>query len=164
MTMILERPAHACWKSTLRRHLATANGAFALVPQAVIAILARVAMASVFWASARTKVEEGTLFTLSDNAVYLFRKEYRLPLLPPELAAHLALLGEHVLPILLVLGFASRFAALGLLGMTLVIQIFVYPDAWVVHATWAACLLFIVARGPGRLSLDHLIARRTRSA
>jgi putative oxidoreductase len=159
MTMILERPAHACWRTALRRHIATANSAFGLIPRSAIAILARFAMASVFWASARTKVEEGTLFTLSDNAVYLFREEYRLPLLPPELAAHLALFGEHVLPGLLVLGLASRFAALGLLGMTLVIQIFVYPDAYAVHATWATCLLVIMRYGPGPISLDYLCAR-----
>jgi putative oxidoreductase len=159
MTMTLETPAHACWKSTLRRHTAEATGVLARIPQGAIGLLARFAMASVFWASARTKVEEGTLFTLSDNAVYLFREEYKLPLIPPELAAHLALVGEHVLPILLVVGIASRFAALGLLAMTLVIQIFVYPDAYGVHATWATCLLVIVKYGAGPISLDHLVRR-----
>lgn len=159
MTMILETPAHVCWKSALRRRVSAAIGALDRLPQAAIALLARFAMASVFWASGRTKVEEGTLFSLSDNAVYLFREEYRLPLVPPELAAHLALIGEHVLPILLVVGLASRFAALGLLAMTLVIQIFVYPDAWAVHATWATCLLVIVKYGAGAVSLDVIVQR-----
>lgn len=159
MTMTLETRAHGCWKSTLRRRLAAATAAFDRIPQAAIALLARFAMASVFWASGRTKVEEGTLFTLSDNAVYLFREEYGLPLLPPELAAHLALLGEHILPVLLVVGLASRFAALGLLGMTLVIQIFVYPDAYAVHGTWAVCLLYIMKYGPGSISLDGVCRR-----
>jgi putative oxidoreductase len=157
MTMILETPRSP--RVTLRRAVAGAIGAFERIPHAAIALVARFAIASVFWASARTKVEEGTLFSLSDNAVYLFREEYRLPLLPPELAAHLALVGEHILPVLLVLGLASRFAALGLLGMTLVIQIFVYPDAYAVHGTWAVCLLYVMKYGPGSISLDSLCRR-----
>lgn len=160
MTMILDTPAHGCWKRALRRRLGVATGALDRIPQGAIALLARFAMASVFWASGRTKVEEATLFTLSDNAVYLFREEYKLPLLPPELAAHLALVGEHVLPILLVLGLATRFAALGLLAMTLVIQIFVYPDAYAVHATWATCLLVVMKYGPGPISVDSGLAMR----
>jgi putative oxidoreductase len=91
--------------------------------------------------------------------VVLFRDEYRLPLLDPVLAAHLAALGEHLLPLLLAVGLASRFAALGLIGMTLVIQIFVYPDAWPTHGTWIACLLLVAARGPGWLALDHWFNR-----
>lgn len=130
---------------------------FERIPHSLLALIARFSIASVFWASARTKVEEGTLFTLSDSAVYLFREEYRLPLLPPELAAHLALINEHAMPILLVLGLASRFAAAVLLAMTLVIQLFVYPDAYGVHGPWAMCLLYLMKYGPGALSLDRLI-------
>jgi putative oxidoreductase len=142
------------------RYVEAAIRGFGMIPHALIALVARFSIASVFWASARTKVAEGAWFTLSDNAVYLFREEYRLPLIPPELGAHLALFNEHMMPVLLVLGLASRFAALVLLGMTLVIQVFVYPDAYSVHGPWAVCLLYVMARGPGWLSLDHLVARR----
>lgn len=127
------------------------------IPQDVIALAARVFGAAIFWQSGQTKLEG---WRVSDSAVELFREEYRLPLLDPVLAAHLAALGEHLFPLLLVLGLASRFAALALLGMTAVIQIFVYPDAWPTHGIWAVALLVIVARGPGRLSLDHLLASR----
>jgi putative oxidoreductase len=90
----------------------------------------------------------------------LFREEYKVPLLPPEVSAYLATTAEHVFPILLVLGFASRLSALGLLGMTTVIELFVYPGAWPEHALWATILLWIIARGPGVVSLDHLIWTR----
>ncbi|MEJ1158857.1 DoxX family protein [Prosthecomicrobium sp. N25] len=134
-----------------------------LIPDSLIALVARISVASVFWSSARTKVEDGTWLTLSDSAVYLFREEYRLPLIDPGIAAHLALVTEHVMPVLLVLGLASRFAALVLLGMTLVIEIFVYPDAYAVHGLWAVCQLFVLKYGPGRASLDAVIARITRA-
>lgn len=126
------------------------------IPNDFIALVARLSIAGVFWQSGQTKVNG---WMLSDNALYLFENEYRLPLVDPWLAAHLAALAEHVFPILLVIGLASRLSALALLGMTLVIQIFVYPGAWPTHGTWAACLLFIAARGPGLLSVDALIAR-----
>lgn len=127
------------------------------IPHSLIALGARLFPAAVFWQSGQSKLEG---WRVSDNAIYLFREEYRLPLIDPVLAAHLAALGEHVLPLLLVLGLASRFAALGLLGMTAVIQVFVYPDAWPTHGVWAVCLLIVAARGPGRIALDALIARR----
>ena len=129
-----------------------------LIGHDVIALAARAGIAGVFWLSGRTKVD-GWL-TVSDSAVALFADEYRLPLIDPALAAHLATFAEHFFPVLLVVGLASRFAAASLLVMTLVIQIFVYPDAWPTHGTWAACLLLVLARGPGVLSADHLITRR----
>ncbi|GLK56978.1 putative oxidoreductase [Methylopila capsulata] len=132
-------------------------GLFEAIPYSALALAARVFPAAVFWQSGQTKVDG---FGLSDSAVYLFQEEYRLPLVDPTVAAYGAAFAEHVFPILLVLGLASRFAALALLGMTLVIEIFVYPDAWPTHGVWAACFLLIVARGPGALSLDRLIARR----
>jgi len=98
---------------------------------------------------------------LADAVVDLFRDEYRLPLLPPELAAIMAAWAEHVFPALILLGLATRFSALALLVMTATIQVFVYPDAYPTHGVWAAVLLFLVARGPGPLSLDALIARRS---
>lgn len=127
------------------------------IPYSLIALAARIFPAAVFWSSGQTKLEG---WHVSDSAIYLFREEYRLPLLDPAVAAHLAAFAEHFFPVLLVLGLASRFAALALLGMVLVIQIFVYPDAWPTHGVWATCFLLIIARGPGLLSLDHLIAKR----
>lgn len=141
------------------------------IPHSLIAFLGRFSIAAVFWKSGQTKIEglsidiiSGTFQIgwphLSDSALALFAEEYRLPLIPPELATPLAATAEHLLPILLLAGLATRFSALGLLGMTAVIQIFVYPDAYPTHGTWAAILLFLIARGPGAVSLDHWIARR----
>lgn len=127
------------------------------VPPSLLALAARIGIAAVFWQSARTKVE-GVL-TVSENAVELFRSEYALPVLPPELAAHLATYAEHLFPILLVLGLATRLSALALLGMTAVIQVFVYPSAWPTHLNWATVLLLLIGRGPGRWSLDHWLFR-----
>ena len=90
----------------------------------------------------------------------LFRDEYRLPLVDPALAAHAAAYAEHALPLLLVLGLGTRVAALGLLAMTAVIQVFVYPDAWPTHLSWAAPLLLIAARGGGAWSLDRALGLR----
>jgi putative oxidoreductase len=124
----------------------------AIIGHDLLALAARFGIAGVFWLSGRTKVE-GVL-TVSDNAVALFADEYKLPLLPPELAAHLAAYAEHLFPILLVLGLLTRASALALLGMTAVIQLLVYPDAWPTHLVWATALLYLAARGGGRLSLD----------
>ena len=128
-----------------------------LIPADLIALVARLSIAGVFWQSGQTKVEG---WHVTDSAVYLFANEYRLPLVDPWLAAHLAAFAEHAFPVLLVIGLGSRFAALALFAMTMVIEIFVYPDAWPTHGTWIACFLVVMARGPGKLSLDHLIARR----
>jgi putative oxidoreductase len=124
-----------------------------LIGHDLLALTARFGIAGVFWLSGRTKVE-GWL-TISDSAIALFSDEYRLPLLPPALGAHLAAYAEHFFPILLVLGLATRASALALLGMTAVIQIFVYPSAWPTHLVWATALLYLAGRGAGRLSLDH---------
>ena len=124
----------------------------------LLALVNRIAVAALFFFSGRTKVE-GWL-TVSNSAHALFRDEYRLPLVPPELAAHLAAYAEHLFPLLLMLGLLTRLSALSLLGMTLVIQIFVYPDAWPTHLSWAGLLLYIAARGPGRASLDYLLRIR----
>ena len=140
------------------------------IPHSLVALIGRFAIAGVFWRSGQTKVEglavdivEGRFELgwprLSANAVELFRDEYQLPVLPPELGALLAATGEHVLPILLLIGLGTRFAALGLLLMTLVIQLLVYPGAWAVHGTWAAVLLWLMMRGPGVVSLDHFFKR-----
>lgn len=123
----------------------------------LIALVSRVAIASVFWISGRTKVE-GWL-TLTDTTFLLFREDYALPLIPPEAAAYLATWAEHLFPALLVLGLATRLSALALLGMTSVIQVFVYPAAWPTHLSWAAPLLYLLGQGAGRWSLDHALRR-----
>lgn len=126
-----------------------------LVPHDLLALVDRVAIGAIFWLSGRTKVD-GWLH-VTDGAIELFRTEYKLPLVPPEIDAHLAAYAEHAFPILLVLGLFTRFAALALLGMTAVIQVFVYPDAWPTHLSWAGLLLYLVGRGGGRLSMDRLL-------
>lgn len=127
------------------------------IPYAIIGLAARVFPAAVFWQSGQTKVDG---WRVTDSTIALFREEYALPFLNPTVGAHLAAFAEHFFPILLVIGLASRFAALALLGMTAVIEIFVYPDAWPTHGVWAACFLMTIARGSGAISLDALIARR----
>lgn len=118
------------------------------------ALALRLFPAVVFWLSGRSKVEGGQV---KDSTWFLFEQEYKLPLIPSDWAAVLATLAEHALPVALVLGLATRLSALALLGMTAVIQIFVYPEAWTTHGLWAACFLALIAQGPGRLSLDHLL-------
>lgn len=93
------------------------------------------------------------------TALALFTDEYKVPLLAPELAAYLAVTIELMTPVLLVLGLATRPAALVLLGMTAVIEVFVYPQAWPTHIQWAAMLLVLLCRGAGKVSLDHLLRR-----
>lgn len=149
------------------------HSGFARIPDALIAFVARFSIAAVFWKSGQTKIEglaidivDGS-FTLgwprlSDSAVSLFQDEYKLALLTPGLAALAAAGAEHLFPILLLIGLATRLSALALLVMTLTIQLFVYPSAYPVHGVWAAVLLYLMAHGPGWLSLDHWIARRGR--
>jgi putative oxidoreductase len=130
----------------------------ALVGHGLLAVAARVGVGAVFFLSGRTKVDG--LLTVNENAVTLFQEEYKVPLLPPEFAAHMAAYAEHLLPLLLFAGLATRLSALGLLGMTAVIQIFVYPDAWPTHLTWAVALLYLAGRGAGTLSLDRALGIR----
>jgi putative oxidoreductase len=127
------------------------------IPDSVIALAARVAVADVFWRSGQTKVQG---FSIREETFYLFREEYKVPLLPPELAAYLSTIAEHVFPVLLVIGLATRLSALGLFGMTMVIQLFVVPGGWPEHILWLALLTLIIARGGGAISLDHLIWNR----
>ncbi|MBF0640047.1 DoxX family protein [Pseudomonas protegens] len=146
---------------------------FERIPYSLIAFIARFSIAAVFWKSGQTKVEglavdlvDSTFQLgwprLADSTIPLFKSEYHVPLLTPEVAAHLAAFAEHFFPMLILLGLATRFSALALLGMTLTIQLFVYPDAYPTHGTWAAIFLLLMARGPGVLSLDHLLARHFR--
>ena len=123
--------------------------------EGVALLLARIALAGIFWRSGRSKVTEGSLFEISDSTRYLFENDYAAVPLPAEIAAPLATLGEHLFPVLLVIGLATRLSAAALLAMTLVIQIFVYPQAWwTTHMLWAALAAVLIVRGGGVLSLD----------
>jgi putative oxidoreductase len=135
------------------------SGLLEAIPYAILALLARFAIGMTFWLSGRTKVEGWNIFDINDQAVFLFENEYKLPLIPPLIAAHAAALAEHILPVFLWLGLGARFAAVGLLGMTAVIQIFVYPGAYAVHGVWAAVLLMLIKSGPGAISLDHVLKK-----
>lgn len=133
------------------------------MPESIMLLFVRIALANVFWSSGRTKVEEGSLLKVGENALYQFADDpfNKLPLLPPEFAAYLTTYCEHLFPILLVFGLLTRLSALALLGMTMVIQIFIFPDAWwPVHSLWVALALVLIMRGGGGLSLDMLLAGR----
>lgn len=129
----------------------------ALLPDAVLLLIARLGIAGIFFLSGRTKVEG--LFTITPATYELFRTEYALPLIPSDIAAVAGTISEHLFSILLVLGLATRFSAAALLGMTLVIEVFVYPDAWPTHLSWAAILLPLIARGGGAWSLDRVVRK-----
>jgi len=124
----------------------------------LIATPARIFIAATFWLSGRTKVDG--LLSINQSTFFLFKDEYALPLIPSRLAAYVATYAEHLFPLLLVVGFASRLSASALFVMTLIIQVFVYPDAWRTHLLWATALAFVVFRGPGALSIDHAIRKR----
>jgi putative oxidoreductase len=124
------------------------------VPYSLVALVSRFAVASVFWRSGQTKVHG---FHIREETFVLFREEYKVPLLPPDLAAYVSTTAERVFPLLLVVGLVSRLSACGLLFITMVIQLFVYPSGWPEHVLWIAILLTIIARGPGVISLDHLL-------
>lgn len=152
-------------------HLNAVVGLLGRIPQGLIAFVGRFSIAAVFWLSGQTKIEglavnfisgEFTLGwpTLSASTLTLFQYEYGLPLISPVVAALMAALAEHVFSTLILIGLATRFSALALLGMTLVIQTFVYPGAYATHGTWAAVLLYLIATGPGALSVDHWLAKR----
>jgi len=121
----------------------------------ILLLVARLGVAAVFFLSGRTKVDG--ILHITDSTYSLFETDYSLPLIPPHIAAHVATYSEHLFPILLVLGLFSRVGALALLGMTTVIEVFVYPDAWPTHLSWAGLLLPIIMRGGGRFSIDWLI-------
>jgi putative oxidoreductase len=152
-------PAAAHSGSVPGRIIQRAIAAMGCIPDWLIALAARVFPAAVFWQSGQTKVAG---FHLKPSAIALFQNEYQLPLIDPAIAAHISAFSEHFFPILLVIGLATRFSALALLFMTAVIEIFVYPDAWPTHGVWATCFLVVISRGPGWLSLDHLIGQKYR--
>jgi putative oxidoreductase len=124
------------------------------VPYTLLALPLRLAVATVFWNSGTTKLANW------DATLDLFENEYKLPLIPPDIAAHLGAAIELSTPVLLILGFLTRPAAAVLFGMTLIIEIFVYPQAWPTHIQWAAMILILLCRGPGAWSIDALIRKR----
>ena len=147
--------AELTWRSPFN---GLARLAETLLSESLLLLVARCGIAAVFFLSGRTKVDG--ILHITDSAYSLFETEYKLPLLSPYVAAHAATYAEHFFPILLVLGLFTRCAALGLFGMTLVIEIFVYPDAWPTHLSWAAILLPLIAKGGGQYSLDRLLSVR----
>lgn len=140
-------------KSWLTGRVLTAIRWLERVPYTILALPLRLAVATIFWNSAMTKLADW------NAALELFKEEYRVPLLAPEIAAYLAVSIELSTPVLLVAGLATRPVALVLLGMTTFIEVFVYPQAWPTHIQWAAMLLVLLCRGAGSWSLDHLIFR-----
>ena len=151
MSMTASRPVGA--ENGLVKMIGSIIGLFDRIPYWLIALTARIALAQVFWSSAQAHLANW------DTTLYMFGDTYQVPLLPPDLAAYLAVAMELSMPPLLVLGFATRFAALALFGMTLVIEVFVFPEAWPTHIQWAAMQLVLMGRGAGSLSLDALIQR-----
>ncbi len=168
---VLRTPTPDAILSHGARWVTSAITLFTRIPDSLIAVIGRFSIATVFWKSGQTKIEglsidliDGSfnlgIPRLSESAVTLFQDEYRLPFIPPELAASMAAFAEHVFPVLILLGLATRFSALALLGMTLVIQLFVYPGAYPTHGVWMTVLLYLIAKGPGVIAIDHGIARR----
>lgn len=149
--------------AALTRYDAAVRSLSGRVPEGLVLLFVRIVLGGIFWRSGQTKVAEGTWFQLTDTTYELFRTEYAGVPLPPELAAVMANTAEHILPMLLLAGLFTRFSALGLLGMTLVIQLFVYPDAWwPEHSLWVGLALILILRGGGLLSLDALLVARRR--
>jgi putative oxidoreductase len=126
-------------------------------PLSVLQLMFRIAIAAVFWSSGLTKIASW------DTTIALFRDEYMVPLLPPELAAVMSATFELSCSALIVVGLATRLATLPLLGMTFVIEVFVYPEYWSMHLMWATVLLFLLTKGPGAFSLDHYAGRILRT-
>lgn len=134
-----------------QRYYATVSWLQYVIPDAALLLSARVFTAAIFFQSGRTKMNG---LSLSENTLFLFQEEYSLPWINPDLAAYLTTFAEHLLPVLLVLGCATRLSALVLLIFTLIIQLFVYPDAWPTHGTWATLLLLLIIKGPGKWAVD----------
>jgi putative oxidoreductase len=142
-TVVASRHGVAGWLDRLGR-----------VPLSIHQLLFRLGVASVFLKAGLVKISSW------ESTVALFRDEYRVPVLPPAIAAAMSATFELGCSVLLIIGLASRLATLPLLGMIATIQLFVYPDAWSEHLVWGSILVFLLTRGPGAISVDHVIARR----
>lgn len=145
--------APVSWITELRTRYLAIRSRLERVPFSLIQLAMRISIGFVFFNSGLLKARS------FEFAVKLFEDEYRLPLLPPELAARLAMSVEIVVPLFLFVGLATRLATLPLLGMVAIIEILVYPQAWVEHLLWASVLVVLLTRGPGVFSLDHIIER-----
>jgi putative oxidoreductase len=139
---------------TPRRWFVAARDALECIPLSLIQLAMRIAVGLVFFNSGLLKINSW------EFAVKLFEDEYKVPILDPLWAARFAAFAELTFPVLLIVGLATRLATLPLLGMIAVIQTFVYPQAWGEHLLWASILMFLLSRGPGALSFDHLIEQR----
>jgi putative oxidoreductase len=144
----LDLPVATRWRERIAGLRATLEG----FPLSALQFMFRLSIGAVFFNSGLTKIASW------QTTVVLFRDEYKVPVLPPQLAASLAAATELTCPVLLVLGLATRLATLPMLGMTVVIEAFVYPEDWIEHLTWASLLLFILTRGPGAIALDRWLA------
>lgn len=148
--------AHAATPFRLSQLVQLANDLIAWVerfPQSLLQLMFRISIGSVFWSAGLTKIASW------QTTLLLFRDEYRVPFLPTELSAYMATTIELTCPILLFAGFATRLAVLPMIGQALVIEIFVYPEDWIEHLTWLSMLLFLLTRGAGVFSIDHVVKR-----
>ena len=152
MTMLMQTEEYASSTGVIKK-LRRLYDRLELLPLSLLQFMARVSMATIFWRAGQSKLANW------DLTLQLFASEYKVPVLPPELAAPMAASVELTTPILLILGLATRVACLPMIGMTLVIQTFVYPQSWVEHLTWMTFLLLLLSRGPGVISLDHVFKR-----
>jgi putative oxidoreductase len=152
MTMTMSNTANMM-KPRLAERIQRLYAGLGLLPLSVIQLMSRFSLAVIFWRSGQAKIANW------DLTLQLFANEYKVPVLPPEIAAPLAASVELSCPVLLVLGLFARVATLPMIGMTLVIQTFVYPMSWPDHLVWMTMLLLLLSRGPGTLSLDHLAAK-----
>lgn len=150
----------------LKYLMASFNRLCAGIPEDLVLLVSRIAVASVFWRSVQTKIsgwefldQSWQFYNLSQSTIMLFRYEYDLPLLPYRVAAYLGTAAEFFFPLLLVIGLGTRLAAFGLLLVTAVIQFLVFPDAWPTHILWAAILLYLLRSGGGNIALDRLLNR-----
>jgi putative oxidoreductase len=150
---MMQAAAPACRHSRLRHQAEQGLELLGRVPMAPLMLMLRVGVGMVFWRSAMSKLANW------DLTIQLFADEYRVPLLPPDIAALLGTTAEVVGAVALILGIGARFGGLALLGVTATIQLFVYPENWSEHLLWASALLLILVRGPGPLSIDHALAR-----
>jgi putative oxidoreductase len=143
---------HAAYATGSIARLAQLRATAARFPLSLLEFGMRLAVGATFFKSGLNK------FQSFDTAITLFREEYRLPLLPPELAAYMGTAVELGAPVLIVLGLFARLGAAALLAMTLVIQFLVYPENWTEHLMWASILAYVLTRGPGAFSFDRIIA------
>jgi putative oxidoreductase len=151
------RSAALAERTSLATHLYQAAALLNRFPPSLLQLMFRVAIAAVFWSSGLTKIASWA------TTIALFQDEYRVPLLPPEIAAAMSATFELSCSVLIVVGLATRLATLPLLGMTFVIEVFVYPEYWAMHLMWASVLLFLLTKGPGALSFDHYVLRILRA-